>query len=199
MSNMFSIDYLAKKPIPFLWTIALLLNLIIGVIDYLTGYEIGMEVFYLMPIGLLSWLVSRSAGITMSVISTATLMTANYLAGKVIANYFIYSWNIFVHVGFFLIVAYLISMEKIISDNNKILIDKLQKAIDEIKTLSGLLPMCSACKKIRDDDGYWKQIEHYISEYTDARFSHSICPDCEKRMYADLDRRKLEKQGDAST
>jgi hypothetical protein len=187
---MFSIGYLAKKPIPFLWTIALLLNLITGVIDYLTGYEIGMEVFYLMPIGLLSWLVSRSAGIIMSVISTATLMTANYLAGKVIANYFIYSWNIFVHVGFFLIVAYLISMEKIISDNNKILIDKLQKSIDEIRTLSGLLPMCSACKKIRDDDGYWKQIEHYISEYTDARFSHSICPDCKEKLYPGLGRNK---------
>ena len=180
---MFFIDYLAKKPPRFIWSIALLLNLVIGVIDYLTGYEIGIEVFYLMPIGLLSWLVNRSSGIIMSVISTATLIVVNVLAGKVIVNYFIYSWNILVHVGFFLIVAYLISMEKIISDNNKILIDKIQKSLDEIKTLSGLLPICSACKKIRDDDGYWKQIEHYISEYTEARFSHSICPDCKEKLY----------------
>jgi len=60
-----------------MWGIALLLNLIIGVIDYLTGYEIAIGVFYLMPIGLLSWLINRRAGIIMSVISTATTATAN--------------------------------------------------------------------------------------------------------------------------
>ncbi|MGA2332198.1 MAG: hypothetical protein ABSG75_10585 [Syntrophales bacterium] len=187
---MYFIDYLAKKPTPFIWAIALLLNLIIGVIDYLTGYEIGMEVFYLMPIGLLSWLVNRNAGLIMSVISTVTFIIADLLAGKVIQNYLIESWNILVHVGFFIVVVYLITEEKIISDNNKILIGKLQKSVDEIKTLSGLLPMCFACEKIRDDDGYWKQIEHYISEYTDARFSHSICPDCKEKLYPGLGRNK---------
>jgi len=187
---MYFIDYLAKKPVSFIWAIALLLNLIIGVIDYFTGYEIGIEVFYLIPIGLLSWLVSKSAGFFMSAISTITLMTANFLAGKIIVNYFIYSWNISVHVCFFLIVAYLIAEEKMISDNNQILIDKLQKSLDEIKTLSGLLPICSACKKIRDDDGYWRQIEHYISEYTDARFSHGICPDCKEKLYPGLGKNK---------
>jgi len=180
---MYFIDYLAKKPIPFIWTIVLLLNLIIGVIDYLTGYEIGIEVFYLMPIGLLSWLVSRNAGIIMSVISIATIMTSNLLAGRVIQDYLTEYWNILIYVCFFIVVVDLIAKEKIISDNNKILIDKLQKSLDEIKTLSGLLPICSACKKIRDDDGYWKQIEHYISEYTAARFSHSICPDCKEKLY----------------
>ena len=130
---MLFIDFLAKKPTPFIWTIALLLNLIIGVIDYLTGYEIRIELFYLMPIGLLSWLVNRRAGIIMSVISIATIMTANLFAGKVIQNYLIESWNILVHVGFFIVVVYLITEEKIISDNNKILIDKLQQSLDEIK------------------------------------------------------------------
>ena len=187
---MYFIDYLAKKPTPFIWAIALLLNLIIGVIDYLTGYEIGMEVLYLMPIGLSSWLVNRRAGIIMSGLSTVTLMTAHILAGEVIESYFIYYWNIFVHVGFFMVVVYLISEEKIISDNNKILICKLQKSLDEIKTLSGLLPICSACKKIRDDDGYWKQIEHYISEYTDATFSHSICPVCKEKLYSGFGKNK---------
>jgi hypothetical protein len=117
-------------------------------------------------------------------------MTAHILAGQVIVNYFIYSWNILVHVGFFIVVVYLISEEKTVSDNNKVLIGRLQQSLDEIKTLSGLLPMCSACKKIRDDDGYWKQIEHYISEYTDARFSHSICPDCKKKLYPGLGKNK---------
>ena len=65
--------------------------------------------------------------------------------------------------------------------------DKLQKAIAEIKTLSGMLPICSSCKKIRDDKGYWNQIESYICDHSEAEFSHGICPDCFKKMYPSLD------------
>ncbi len=64
---------------------------------------------------------------------------------------------------------------------------KLSKAIEEIKVLSGLLPICASCKKIRDDKGYWNQIEAYIQEHTGATFSHSICQDCAKKIYPDLD------------
>ena len=66
------------------------------------------------------------------------------------------------------------------------LILELQQALKEVKTLSGLLPICASCKKIRDDKGYWKQIEAYISEHTEAEFSHGICPDCFKRLYPDV-------------
>ena len=63
------------------------------------------------------------------------------------------------------------------------LISELQKALSEVKTLSGLLPICASCKKIRDDQGYWNQIECYIREHSEAEFSHSICPDCAKQLY----------------
>jgi len=65
--------------------------------------------------------------------------------------------------------------------------DKLRTAISEIKTLSGLVPICSHCKNIRDDQGYWNRIEKYIGERSDAQFSHSICPECAKKHYPDLD------------
>jgi len=64
--------------------------------------------------------------------------------------------------------------------------DRLQEAIKKIRTLSGLLPICATCKKIRDDMGYWNQIESYIRQHSDAEFSHSICPDCAKKDYPDL-------------
>lgn len=64
---------------------------------------------------------------------------------------------------------------------------ELQIALDTVKTLNGLLPICSNCKKIRDDDGYWSQIEYYISQHSDAEFSHSICPECAIKLYPDLD------------
>jgi len=61
--------------------------------------------------------------------------------------------------------------------------DKLLNALKEIRTLSGLLPICASCKNIRDDNGYWSQIETYISQHTDVDFSHSLCPSCMDAMY----------------
>jgi len=64
-------------------------------------------------------------------------------------------------------------------------IEGLKEALNKISTLRGLLPICAACKKIRDDKGYWNQIETYIMDHTDADFSHGICPDCAKELYGE--------------
>ena len=79
---------------------------------------------------------------------------------------------------------------------------QLQKAVFEIKTLSGLLPICSSCKKIRDDKGYWNQIENYISKHSEAGFTHSLCPDCLERLYGDQEwykekRKEMEESDDS--
>jgi len=66
------------------------------------------------------------------------------------------------------------------------LVDQLQQALSEVRTLSGLLPICANCKRIRDDKGYWNQIEEYIHRHSGAMFTHGICPDCASKMYADL-------------
>ena len=65
------------------------------------------------------------------------------------------------------------------------LIVELQKALVTIKKLHGILPICSSCKKIRDDKGSWNQLETYIREHSEAEFSHGLCPDCAKRLYPD--------------
>ena len=67
------------------------------------------------------------------------------------------------------------------------LIRELQDALGKVKTLKGLIPICANCKKIRDDKGYWNQIDSYIHEHADVDFSHGICPDCAKKLYPDLD------------
>ncbi len=65
--------------------------------------------------------------------------------------------------------------------------DKLESALAKVKRLSGLLPICSICKKIRDDSGYWNQLEEFIENHSEAEFSHSICQECAKNNYPDLD------------
>lgn len=62
----------------------------------------------------------------------------------------------------------------------------LQDALNEIKTLRGIIPICASCKKIRDDDNSWQMLEKYISEHSEAQFSHGICPDCAKKLYPDM-------------
>jgi hypothetical protein len=66
------------------------------------------------------------------------------------------------------------------------IIAELQNALSEIKTLRGIVPICASCKKIRDDEGYWHQVESYVRDHSEAEFSHSICPDCAKNLYPDL-------------
>jgi hypothetical protein len=65
-------------------------------------------------------------------------------------------------------------------------IAEFHEALAKVKTLSGFFPICASCKKIRDDKGYWNQIEAYISEHSEAEFSHGICPECAKKMYTDI-------------
>lgn len=69
------------------------------------------------------------------------------------------------------------------------LIEELREAVARVKQLAGLLPICAACKKIRDDSGYWNQIEAYLAKHADARFTHGICPDCARSLYGIADDR----------
>lgn len=64
--------------------------------------------------------------------------------------------------------------------------EELQAALARVKLLSGLLPICASCKKIRDDEGYWHQVEVYIREHSEADFSHGVCPECMERLYPEI-------------
>lgn len=66
------------------------------------------------------------------------------------------------------------------------LITELKAALSEVKTLSGLLPICAGCKKVRDDQGFWSQVETYVSQHTDATFTHGLCPGCIAKYYPEL-------------
>jgi PAS domain-containing protein len=79
------------------------------------------------------------------------------------------------------------------------IIKELQAAMENIKMLSGLLPICSSCKKIRDDDGYWNQLEGYIQNHSIATFTHSVCPECFPKLYpeyAAMQKKNDEKNGE---
>ena len=79
--------------------------------------------------------------------------------------------------------AYDITERKKIEEERTQLIEHLNETLSKVKTLSGMLPICASCKKIRDDHGYWQKLETFVHEHSQAEFSHSICPDCMKLLY----------------
>jgi hypothetical protein len=79
-----------------------------------------------------------------------------------------------------------ITERKRLEEERSNLIVELQNALDQVKTLSRFLPICSSCKKIRDDEGYWNEVETYIGKHSETQFSHSICPDCARKLYPEL-------------
>ncbi len=72
------------------------------------------------------------------------------------------------------------------------LIQQLQNALNEVKQLRGIIPICARCKKVRNDEGFWMQVEHYISEHSGAEFSHGLCPTCMNEMYPYLNNEEEE-------
>jgi len=85
----------------------------------------------------------------------------------------------------FVFIKLLVRLDKTENEREKLIIE-LQDVLTKVKTLKGLLPICASCKKIRDDTGYWHQVEDFVREHSDAEFSHGICPDCAKALYPDF-------------
>ncbi len=81
-------------------------------------------------------------------------------------------------------IGYLCARKCVEEEREKLIVD-LQDALARIKTLHGLIPICAECKKIRDDQGYWNQIEGYIKKHSEAEFTHSLCPECAERLYGE--------------
>jgi len=80
---------------------------------------------------------------------------------------------------------YAVERKQIERERDKLILE-LQQALAEVKKLGGLLPICSSCKKIRDDRGYWHQVEQYIAAHSEAQFSHGVCEDCMRKLYPGL-------------
>ena len=85
-----------------------------------------------------------------------------------------------------LVYVYLTFLVERIFRRNFITSEELKLSLSEVHQLTGLLPICANCKKIRDDTGYWSQVEEYIGKHSEAEFSHSICPDCIRELYPDI-------------
>ncbi|MCG8376062.1 MAG: hypothetical protein MI702_06235 [Chlorobiales bacterium] len=156
--------------------------LICGLVHYRQGRRglIDLNIMLILTLFLLIALRTfRAVYYSISSNDITDLMASGDLSGLLILILTILSSS-------FLICLMQLNSQRLEAENAS-LIDNLQIALKEIKTLKGILPICSHCKKIRDDKGYWNQIESYIKKHSEAEFSHGICQECAKRFYPDLD------------
>ena len=154
------------------------LTLIVALLDYYTGEELNVTLLYLAPIALASWKLGTKEAILVAVVSALVWFVEDYLILRESAVLWIPFWNMVGLFGFFLTVVLILSSLRKAFAAQQRLIGELQEALGQVRTLSGLLPICSWCKKVRDDRGYWRAVEAYIEEHSHAEFTHGICPDC---------------------
>lgn len=127
-------------------------------------------------------------GISITMSADSVISSRNRHISYLVGAYFI--------IWFFGMLGLWFAFNKIdVQDKEKeIIIHKLEETLGEIKKLSGMLPICSSCNKIRDDKGYWQMLEKYISSHSEAQFSHGICPDCAQHLYPDLAEKVMKKK-----
>jgi CheY-like chemotaxis protein len=147
-------------------TLTVLLTMALTVwVDYISGYELSFFAFYFFPIGLAAWYGGRNFGLFFALVAFFAWFTSNLLSGQTFPTEFVKYWNCGNRLVAFIVVAVATA-----------------RVGREFMELRSLLPICAWCKKIRDDAGYWEQVEDYFRKRDKAQFTHSICPDCSDRF-----------------
>jgi hypothetical protein len=162
--------------------IGLLAMMIIGYVDLVTGYELRMELFYLVPISYATWFVGQRVGILFSFMSLVTIVSSDVIAGKKYTQFTTEVWNGAMYFVFYVIVTGLLKLRKILQQRES-LIAELESALQTNEKLSGLLPVCANCKNIRNDEAYLKKVKLYIDKHVKAEFSRGFCTDCTAKLF----------------
>ncbi len=156
--------------------LAFVLLTVIALIDHYAPKEVAFLLFYLVPIFLITWRFKNPSGYFAAIGSAIFWGLAEY--SELGSSVWVAGWNLLIEVGLFVSFAGIIGSlhEHLVIQRN--LNHRLEDVLAEVKTLSGLLPICAWCKRIRDGDGNWHPMEDYIRSHSDVSITHGICPDC---------------------
>lgn len=169
----------------YLGCAALMLAILLA--DLAVPLGVAMGVPYVAAVLLTLWSPDKRFTVLVAVISSLLVVAAFLVkppAGEL--------WKVLSNRALALLaiwVTTVIALErKRIEDKREKAVREREKALEEVKILRGFLPICASCKKIRDHQGYWTQMEAYIRDHSEAEFSHGICPECVTKLYPEFDR-----------
>lgn len=168
---------------------------LLGFFDDISGYDLGFFVFYFIPISLVAWKADRVWALVLAAVSAIVWGYVDFLSGHHYSSTVYYFWNAGIRLISFVILAVFVDMVQVLLRRQQKLNADLSKTLADLKQLKGFLPICASCKKIRNDNGYWEQIEKYISSHSEAEFTHSICPECAKRLYGSIEEMTSKRSG----
>ncbi|MCX7825805.1 MAG: hypothetical protein N2689_09635 [Verrucomicrobiae bacterium] len=166
------------------WGVVLTLGL--GCLDYATGYEASFFAFYFIPVALVAWKCGGGPAALLAVLAAEMWCLVNLSLSHHYSTKFFLVWNTAVLLASLFAVAYAITKISLLLRAEQAAAEQLRQTLSEVKTLKGLLPICAHCKKVRNEKGYWQQVEIYIREHTGATFSHGICEECQRKHYPEL-------------
>lgn len=156
-------------------------TLILGWIDWHSGFELNFYIFYFIPVALAAWFYGLKSAITFSIVCALIWFSADKLSGHNYSSALFALWNILIRLCSFLIVGWATYKINYLLESERKKTAILEKALSEIRILESFLSICCVCKKIRNDDGDWQPIESYISKHSDTVFSHGYCPECARK------------------
>jgi hypothetical protein len=169
-----------------IWSVlAVIFVFILGVVDWLTGYEIHFFVFYFLPVSIGAWYLGFIGAISLSILSAGVWFGADVLTGHTYTSNVYAIWNTLVRLVSFLAIGWAASRIKLLLDRERAVTKSLRSSLSQIKVLETFLPICAQCKKIRNQQGVWQQLEVYIGQHSDTQFSHGYCPECAKKIMAE--------------
>jgi len=163
----------------------IVITMVVFVIDWLTGYELQFFVFYFIPIGVAGLRCAPVTAYFFAVLSGASWLVSDWLSGYPFQHLSYDIWNNAIRTIAFLVLAFTFVKIKNLLELERKLSNELKTALSEVKTLKGLLPICAVCNKIKDDNGYWQQLENYIAMHSDAQFTPGFCRECADKILKD--------------
>lgn len=161
------------------------LILVILLLDLSIPLGVAMGVPYVVVVLLSLWSPSQRFTILVAVVCSL-LTVAAFFCKPAVAEMWKVVFNRGLAVFAIGVTASLGLQRKIVEEKRALALREREKALDDVRILRGLLPICASCKMIRDDRGYWTQIERYIKDRSEADFSHGICPDCASKLYPEF-------------
>lgn len=154
------------------------LLLVLGWLDYVTGYELGFFIFYSIPVAITAWHVGRLPAILMSFASALVWLMADSYSGQKYSSVFYVYWNIAVRCGCFVINAFTVSKIRRIMDQQKQMATDLADLQAQATKLRSLLPVCSVCRNPRNDEQYRRDLATYLDANTMSHTASTCCPAC---------------------
>lgn len=158
------------------WMVILFITALLGWVDWKTGIELNFFAFYFLPVGLAAWHLGFGAAVIMALLSSVVWFGAN--SERVYSLQAFAVWNTAIRLASFLMIGWTLSRIRALLMTERRTSDDLRRTLAEVRLLEGMLPICSRCKKIRNDRGQWQQMEVYLGEHSNAQFTHGYCPDC---------------------